>query len=131
MEKGYSLLISLKTLLMKDYFLFNTIRLRFHKPIQIANHNKHTHNNYTFTAFVEVFLLGAFLLGALFPLLPFTPPTAFTPRDLDRITTTTTITMITTITSSTIAITGMQNPVAFCHSPSFLPSTHALYCVPT
>ena len=29
----------LEMLLMKDYFLFNTIRLRFHKPIQIANHN--------------------------------------------------------------------------------------------
>ena len=66
-----------------------------------------------------------------FPLLPFTPPTAFVLRERISRSTTTAMITITTITINTIATTGIQNPVAFCHSPSFLPSTHALFCVPT
>ena len=86
--------------------------------------------NYTFTVFVEPFFDGFFLLDA-FPLLPFTPPTAFVLRERISRSTTTAMITITTITINTIATTGIQNPVAFCHSPSFLPSTHALFCVPT
>ena len=45
--------------------------------------------------------------------------------------TTTAMMTITTTTSSTITITDVQKPDAFSHTPSFSPSTHALFCVPT
>ena len=90
-----------------------------------------TNSLYTFTVFVEDFFSTPFLVLD-FLLLPFTPPTAFAVRVvLMSRNTTTAMMMITTTTRSTIMTTGMQKPVAFCHSPSFLPSKHALFCVPT
>ena len=75
------------------------------------------------------FFSGAFVFFTVFP---FTPPTAFALR-VERITKNTIIATI-TIAITTMAImpkTGMQNPVACCHSPSTLPRTHALFCEPT
>ena len=66
-----------------------------------------------------------------FFLLPFTPPTAFALENfLARRNTTRTITTMTMKIRMTIRAMDIQNPVAFCYSPSVAPNTHALFCVP-
>ena len=113
-----------------------TNSIRNTKPLPICNSTqstkrerqvkcKQTSTVQTLTALIVFF---AWVLIAAFP---FMPSTDLLFLVLSRMNTTAAITRITITTAITIPITGRQLPVAFCYSPSLLPSTHALVCVPT
>lgn len=89
-----------------------------------------TNTYQTFTFFDTVFFAAFFTVLLLF--FPFAPPTAFAFLFVRiRMNTTTTIAAIATRTRITIVATEMQYPLAFSHTPSSAPSTHARCCVPT